>query len=254
MPQDVSHWEAIAAWFDRKMGDSGDLWHRALIDPALLRLVGSVAGLDVLDLACGNGYLSRRFARAGARVTAVDASAPIVERAKRWERQEPLGIRYHTGDAAALSMLGDGSFDLAVCNMGLMDIEDAGGALREVGRVLRPRARLVFSICHPCFDVGNASSWVVEKTGRMITVFRKVSRYREPFQDAFHWTVEGTVMHTPFYHRPLSWYFRALAGAGMAVSALEEPAPEPEMLQADNEGAWIAEIPLQCIIDARRLA
>jgi 2-polyprenyl-3-methyl-5-hydroxy-6-metoxy-1,4-benzoquinol methylase len=36
-----------------------------LIDPPLLQLVGEVSGLHLLDLACGNGYLSRRFARQG---------------------------------------------------------------------------------------------------------------------------------------------------------------------------------------------
>ncbi len=30
----------------------------------------------MLDLACGNGYIERKLARAGARVTGVDASAP----------------------------------------------------------------------------------------------------------------------------------------------------------------------------------
>ena len=58
-------WEQMAAWYDEKMGDEGDLWHRALIDPTLLQVLGPVAGQRLLDLACGNGYLARRFARLG---------------------------------------------------------------------------------------------------------------------------------------------------------------------------------------------
>jgi hypothetical protein len=50
----------MAAWYDDKQGDGGDLWHRALIDPALLQVLGSVSGERVLDFACGNGYLARR--------------------------------------------------------------------------------------------------------------------------------------------------------------------------------------------------
>src|SRR3954452_9076792 len=83
------HWQELASWYDQKQGDGGDLWHRALIDPALFALVGETAGLDVLDLACGNGYIARRLARSGARVTAVDASAPIVELAAARESAEP---------------------------------------------------------------------------------------------------------------------------------------------------------------------
>ena len=51
-------WDQMAYWWDEKQGDEGDLWHRALIDPPLLRLAGEVRGLHVLDLACGNGYLT----------------------------------------------------------------------------------------------------------------------------------------------------------------------------------------------------
>ena len=75
-------WDQMVEWWDAQIGEEGDLWHRALIDPPLLRLVGDVAGQRVLDLACGNGYLSRRFARQGAAVVGVDATAPIIERAR----------------------------------------------------------------------------------------------------------------------------------------------------------------------------
>ena len=76
----MSGWQQMTDWWDEKLGDEGDLWHRALIDPPLLRLAGEVKGLRVLDLACGNGYLSRRFARQGASVTGVDAKATLIDR------------------------------------------------------------------------------------------------------------------------------------------------------------------------------
>jgi ubiquinone/menaquinone biosynthesis C-methylase UbiE len=157
-----SGWDEMADWWDKQLGDEGDLWHRTLIDPPLLRLVGEVSGMRVLDLACGNGYLSRRFARQGAVVTGVDANAPIIERARAREAQESLGISYHVSDAARLEVLEDGSFDLVVSNMALMDIENAAGAIQEVSRVLRPKGRFVASLSHPCFDKVNTSGWDIE--------------------------------------------------------------------------------------------
>jgi ubiquinone/menaquinone biosynthesis C-methylase UbiE len=59
---DDTGWEQMADWWDHHLGDNGDLWHRTLIDPPVFKLVGDVAGQRVLDLACGNGYISRRFA------------------------------------------------------------------------------------------------------------------------------------------------------------------------------------------------
>jgi ubiquinone/menaquinone biosynthesis C-methylase UbiE len=247
-------WERLAAWYDEKQGDEGDLWHRALIDPTLLRVVGDVAEQRVLDLACGNGYLSRRFARMGAEVTGVDASSHIIERARRRESQEPLGITYHVADAARLEMLDDSTFDLVVCNMALMDIEDATGAIREVSRVLRPKGRFVASLPHPCFDIGDASAWVVERVGLTTTVWRKVSRYRETFSQKVPWRLEEGILETVSYHRPLSWYFRVLREAGFVVTSLEEPEPTEEFIEKSPQGSWIEQIPLHCVIEARKMA
>ncbi|MBI4497758.1 MAG: class I SAM-dependent methyltransferase [Chloroflexi bacterium] len=255
MPVNVEDWEQIAEWYDHKQGDGGDLWHRALIDPAVFRALGAVSGQRVLDLACGNGYLARRLARQGAQVTAVDASAPIIARARAREQQEPLGITYHVADAVHLGILADGSFDAVLCNMGLMDIADAEGAIREVGRVLRPQGRFIASLCHPCFDLETASAWVVEKAGPTTTVWRKVSRYREVFEEQCTWNVgPGAVWRTRIYHRPLSWYVRALRAAGLLLAALEEPEPTEELLAQDDEGQWIAQVPLHCVIEAWKLA
>jgi ubiquinone/menaquinone biosynthesis C-methylase UbiE len=255
MTESQSGWEELAAWYDERQGDDGDLWHRTLIDPALFRVLGPVDGEAILDLACGNGYISRRLAREGSRVTAVDLSAPMIERARQREERQPLGITYHLGDAARLDMLSDASFDTVVCNMALMDIPDAQAAVNEAARVLRPHGRFVVSLEHPCFTPVNASAWDVEVVNYTVTVWRKVRRYRELFDDWVPWRLASdTFQRTRSYHRPLSWYFSALRAAGLAVVALEEPEPTDEFLASESpQASWIAEVPLHCVIDARKL-
>lgn len=247
-------WAQVPHWWDEKQGDEGDLWHRALIDPPLLSLAGEVHGLHVLDLACGNGYLSRRFARQGATVTAVDANAPLIELIRTREEQEPLGISYHVADAAHLEMLADGIVDLAICNMALMDIEDAPGAIQEVSRVLKSRGRFVASISHPCFDKMNTSGWDIEHIYPTTTIWRKMSHYREIAVDELPWLkAPGNVVNTLSYHRPMSWYFRTLRASGLLVASLEEPEPTEEFLANSKQGPWIAEIPLHCVIEAWKI-
>ena len=247
----ISGWDQMAEWWDNHLGEEGDLWHRALIDPPLLRLVGEVSGKRVLDLACGNGYLSRRFARQGATVIGVDASAPLIERAQSREAREPLGITYHVADAADLSMLEDVVFDLVICNMALMDIEHADLAIREVARVLKQAGRWVFSLAHPCFDKMGTSGWDIEQIYPTTTIWRKMSHYRERTVAEVPWLrVSDQVVHTRAYHRPLSWYVRTLRACGLVVAALEEPEPTEEFLTASPQGPWIAEIPLHCVIEA----
>ncbi len=244
-------WDQMADWWDKHIGEEGDLWHRALIDPPLLHLVGEVGGVRLLDVACGNGYLSRRFARQGAIVTAVDTNAPLVERARTREAQELLGITYHVADAARLEMLEVSTFDLVVCNMALMDIEDAAGAIHEVARVLGQQGRFVASLSHPCFEKVNTSGWAIEQIYPITTIWRKMSHYREIDVADLPWQpIPGQIVYTRAHHRPLSWYFRTLRASGLVVAALEEPEPTEEFLADSQQGPWIAEIPLHCVIEA----
>lgn len=247
----VSGWDRMVEWWDEQIGEEGDLWHRALIDPPVLQLAGEVRGLRVLDLACGNGYLGRRFARQGATVTGVDATAAIVARARAREAREPLGITYHVADAAHLVMLEDGTCDLVVCNMALMDVENAAGAIQEVARVLRPQGRFVASLAHPCFDKVNTSGWAIERIYPITTIWRKMSHYRELATADLPWLhAPGQTVYTATYHRPLSWYFRTLRASGFVVAAFEEPEPTEEFLASSPQGPWIAEIPLHCVVEA----
>ncbi|HUJ78581.1 MAG TPA: methyltransferase domain-containing protein [Thermoplasmata archaeon] len=248
---DERGWEALADWYDRKQGDDGDLWHRAIIDPGLLAAVGPVRGLRLLDLGCGNGYLARRFARDGAAVTGVDGSPAIVAHARAREAAAPLGVRYLVADAAALAEIPDGSFDLVVSNMALMDIEDAEGALREAGRVLVTGGRCVASICHPCFDVGSRSLWEIERTMRRATTWRKVRGYRERFSERTPWVLDdGRELTTASFHRPLEWYARAFRAAGLWIDRLDEPVPLPEAVASSGQGPYMLDVPLHLVIGA----
>jgi SAM-dependent methyltransferase len=157
------------------------------------------------------------------------------------------------GGAERLDMLEEASFDVVVCNMALMDIENAAGAISETARVLRLGGRLVASLSHPCFDIPNASAWVVERIDLTTTIWRKVSRYREFFMGLCPWRVgPSQIVHTPAYHRPLSWYFHSFRAAGFVVTMLAEPEPADEFVADEPQGRWIALIPLHCVIEARR--
>jgi SAM-dependent methyltransferase len=248
-------WDAIADWRDRRMGEEGDLWHRAIIDPAFLRLVGPVRGLRVLDLGCGNGYLTRRWARAGALVAmGVDRSAPTLRLATRRERSMRTGARFLRRDAGRLTGLAAESFDLVASNMALMDIRDAAGAVREVRRVLRPGGRFVFSICHPCFDRNDRSMWVVERQPYRETVWRKLRAYQEDRAVDAPWQVSETeTATTRTYDRTLSSYVGYLHAAGLAVTRMEEPKPLPEAVDQSPQGRFMLEVPLHLVIEAVRL-
>jgi len=78
-----------------------------------LNQVGDVRGKRVLDLACGEGFYSRRLQTLGAdRVVGVDISAEMIQLAEQQERENPQGIEYVCADVGELDDLGQ--FDIVV--------------------------------------------------------------------------------------------------------------------------------------------
>jgi ubiquinone/menaquinone biosynthesis C-methylase UbiE len=75
------------------------------------KMLGSVKGLRVLDLACGDGFYTRRIKDAGAaEVIGIDVSAEMIQLAEQQEVVNPLGLEYLCADALDLPDLGQ--FDL----------------------------------------------------------------------------------------------------------------------------------------------
>ena len=96
-------------------------------------------GARVADVACGPGTLSLLAAAAGAKVSAIDFSEPMV--AKLRTRAEAAGlsgsVEVTVGDGQRLPFP-TGAYDAAFSMFGLMFFPDRAAGLRELARVLRP--------------------------------------------------------------------------------------------------------------------
>ena len=208
-----SRYDGIADFYDSKVGDDvGDA-----ATAALLELAGEVRGLQVLDLACGQGRVARALARHGARVVGADLAAALLEKGRAAEDDGPLGIEYLHADVTAPDALTGRVFDGVVSNFALSDIADVDGALATVARVLRPGGWFVFSILHPCFPGWGAdapSSW---PPGR--------GYHAEGWWLADNPGFRGKVGS---HHRMLSTYLNVLVDNGLALDRVLEPEPGPE--------------------------
>ncbi len=109
----------------------------ALEREAVLDLAGPLAGLDLLDVGCGDGTYAITAVKAGARVSAVDASAEAIDAAGRRASGAGLVLDLRVGDASRLPYP-DATFDLVLAVTVLCFIPDTAGAVREMARVLRP--------------------------------------------------------------------------------------------------------------------
>jgi toxoflavin synthase len=133
------------------------LYHRCCQDPVIFRVLGDVRGKALLDLACGDGFYTRRFrAECGADpVMGIDLSPKQIERAQASERHKPLGVEYRIGDVTELVL--DRRFDVATAIHLLHYLENAAeieATLRTVYGLLEESGRFVTMIANPEFDLG----------------------------------------------------------------------------------------------------
>ncbi len=133
---------AVEAMFDRisPVYDSMNRLMTAGLDRRWRRLAVEAVvrpGDRVLDACCGTGDLALAAERVGGRVTGLDFSERMLDRA----RLKSAAVEWVRADVLAMPFE-DASFDVVTVGFGIRNVEDLEAALRELARVLRPGGRL----------------------------------------------------------------------------------------------------------------
>ncbi|HET7792084.1 MAG TPA: class I SAM-dependent methyltransferase [Rhizobacter sp.] len=200
--------------------------------PRVMELCAPVAGLRVLDLGCGEGYVSRMLRQAGAAsVLGLDVSPRMIDLARQAEAAQPLGIRYDTADAAQLDSAA-GPFDLvvAVFLFNYLDVDAMRQTMTRVRQALVPGGRFIFTVPHPAFafmraptppfyfEVGSAGYF----TDRNTIFPGKI------------WKRDGTPLEVQLVHKTFGDYFQALRAAGFeTMPEVEELSVTSSMVELD---------------------
>lgn len=204
-------WDEVAHDYHKTVGETGDSYHRTYVNPVIFEILGDIQGLSILDLACGQGYLSRILARKGAEVIGVDISEKMLEIARASEASEPLGVKYTHCNSADMAEIADASMDCVVSTFGFHDIKEIDQTIEECSRVLKGGGRLVFAIPHPLFNARRFQ----DEDG----YFLKMRQYMSN-QDNPHYKYKDSGVMV--YHRPLSFYFEKIFSVGLKMMAFRE--------------------------------
>lgn len=144
----VEFWNGAHGLSWAQYADIVDIMFAAITD-AVLDAANIGVGDDVMDLGCGNGgttlAAAERTTPIGT-VTAVDVSAPMLERAKA--RSADAGLTNATfilGDAASYPF-SPASFDALISRLGAMFFEDPESAFRNMLPALKPKARIALGV------------------------------------------------------------------------------------------------------------
>jgi len=211
-------WGGVADWYDQLVGEAGSEYHRHVVIPGTLGLLGVQPGEAAVDIACGQGVLCRALHERGAKVTGIDAAAELIRAARQ---RGPEEIDYQVGDARDLSFLPANQFTAAACVLATQNIHPIQPLFTGVARLLKPGGRFVPVMMHPCFRGPKETSWGWDEWQKV--QYRRVDRYlvprkvpivTHPGRDAqqYTWT----------FHKPIEAYVKALRIAGLLIDAIEE--------------------------------
>lgn len=195
-------WQRNAEAWTRVVREQRIESRRLVTDAAIVEAVMQGSPRRVLDIGCGEGWLCRALAERGCETVGIDASAPLIERARQvgGGRYEVLSQELLLGEDGA----GLGRFDALVCNFALF-AEDLAPLLDALHRYLSPGGRLLIQTLHPWTACGD-----------------------EPYADG--WRLETFAAFGDEFAEPMPWYFRtfeswlaALHAGGWTLQALREP-------------------------------
>ncbi len=212
---------------------------------AWVEALGPIADLEILDLGCGNGALTKHLVDGGARVVGIDASADLV--AAACER----GIDARVGDGRALSF--DGEFDLVFSHAALHWMKPPETVIDGVRRALRPSGLFVA-------DMGGAGNVALEEAALEAALERRglngkaANPWFFPTPDAYRTLLEQagfTVDSIESFDRPtridsdiVGWLetfgdtFLSRVDSAERATLLSEVADELRPKLSDSQGNW----------------
>ena len=101
-----------------------------------------------LDLGAGTGATAMRAARAGAEVSAIDGSGPMIEQGREDAARAGLAVRFDVGNVEYLPYE-DGEFDVVASNFGFVFASDHANVAAELARITHRGSRLGFTAWKP---------------------------------------------------------------------------------------------------------
>ena len=174
---------------------------RLVTDRAIVDAVISRNANTVLDLGCGEGWLTRSLVAQGMAVLGTDLIPVLIQQARTMD----IG-RFELADyeEIAAGKLAE-KFDVVVANFSLLGDESVRGLFRSMPRLLNPDGTFIIQTLHPIVACGDL-----------------------PYSDG--WRCSSWYGFSPEFTDPPPWYFRTLATwvnlfatTGLSVVEIREP-------------------------------
>ena len=218
--------------------------------PRVLEALGEVTGLSILDIGCGEGYMARKLASAGAsRISGIDLSTGMVDAARAQNTLDQYPIDYEVQDLRHWSVPHD-AYDrvIAVFLFNYMTVEHSTEILAKCAKALKPGGELVLTLPHPSLP------WIREPEAPFY-----FDRPTVPYHDARNhelsgriWQRNGDSVPVQCFHKTFEDIMSMVAEAGFDLVDFNELYVTQEHLSLDpGFFSPLQGTPLHVLIHAR---
>jgi len=218
--QSKTSWESSAKWYDEKVGDKGHYYHEKVLLPQLLKIMEleKFPKPEILDLACGQGVLSRYLSKK-IEYVGIDLSKSLIHAAKK--RSKSPHHQFFVSDIEKKLPFHKQTFTHCVIILALQNIENPLSVLKNAASYLKHQGKLFIVLNHPCFRIPRQSQWDIDEKKKL--QFRRLDCYlsakKIPIQTH---PSKGKQIQTFSFHHPLSDYSKWLREAGFSILQIEE--------------------------------
>lgn len=196
-------WEANAANWLATL-DNNEIESRCVAtNEAIVQQVLALSPKKVLDLGCGEGWLSRALRKQGIEVWGTDAAKELIDAAI--ERDGHFYFRYSYEEIISGKHELPAPFAAVVINFALLDKEVTEALIGYLPQLLKEEGCLVIQTLHPL---------TIAATEAYVSGWKKGTwtGLKQPFTHAYQW-----------YFRTTEDWFRIFRNAGFVLERLREP-------------------------------
>lgn len=145
-----------------KVIDNADIESRKFTNKAILDLIGNSPAIKILDVGCGEGWLTRSLGTMGKSVVGLDAIPELLENAEKKGDGTYYQMSYE--DIILGKLIPEAPYDAAVFNFCLYQREGLSQLLKQVKKSLSENGYIAIQTLHPFFlmqnDLEYKSQWI----------------------------------------------------------------------------------------------
>lgn len=208
------------------------------------KMMPNLENKRVLDLGCGFGWHCRHAVEHGARsVIGIDISERMLGEAKKNTQSEQ--IEYIRIPIEDIDFPKD-TFDVVISSLAFHYLQSCEETFKKVKTCLTSGGSFIFSVEHPIFTANESQDWYYDEQG---------NRLHWPIDNYLAEGIRNTVFlgeQITKYHRTVTTYINTLIKSGFEIIEINEPQPDPKLLNRSEAMKNEIRRPMFLIISARK--